>query len=60
MRLAAEAGRDDTMKMLAKVVDVIDESTGTVRLRSVAASIDVEMAAVGSRKTRKVRPEPPG
>ena len=61
VRLAAEAGREDTAKMLAKVVDVIDERTGTVRLRSQAASIDVEMAAVGSRKTQQVRPEqPPG
>ncbi|GAA3389256.1 VWA domain-containing protein [Cryptosporangium minutisporangium] len=60
VRLAAEAGREDTAKMLAKVVDVIDESTGTVKLRPLAASIDVEMAAVGSRKTRQVRPEPPG
>ncbi|WP_143175638.1 VWA domain-containing protein [Cryptosporangium aurantiacum] len=57
VRLASEAGREDTAKMLAKVVDVIDERTGTVRLRSVAASIDVEMAAVGSRKTRQVRRE---
>lgn len=59
VRLAAEAGREDTAKMLAKVVDVVDERTGTVRLRNQAASIDVEMAAVGSRKTQQVRPEQP-
>lgn len=58
-RLAAEAGRDDTTKLLAKVVDVVDERTGTVRLRTLAASIDAEMAAVGSRKTQRIRPEQP-
>jgi hypothetical protein len=60
VRLAAEAGREDTAKMLAKVVDVVDEKEGTVRLKSQAASIDVEMAAVGSRKTQQVRPERAG
>lgn len=56
VRLAAESGREDTAKLLAKVVDVVDERTGTVRLRQVAASIDAEMAAVASRKTQQVRP----
>lgn len=56
VQLAAESGREDTAKLLAKVVDVVDERTGTVRLRKVAASIDAEMAAVASRKTQQVRP----
>lgn len=59
VRLAHEAGREDTAKMLAKVVDVVDERTGTVRLRRQAANIDAEMAAVGSRKTQRVRPDQP-
>ena len=33
VQLAAESGHEDTAKLLAKVVDVVDADTGTVRLK---------------------------
>lgn len=63
VKLAHETGRSDTAKLLAGVVDVVDASTGTVKLRKRAEAADVdinaEMAAVGSRKTQRVRPNEP-
>jgi hypothetical protein len=60
VKLAHETGNTDTAKLLAGVVDVVDAESGTVKLRkrSEAADVDInaEMAAVGSRKTRRVRP----
>jgi hypothetical protein len=37
MALAVQSGNDDTAKLLAKVVDVVDAATGTVRLRKKVA-----------------------
>ena len=60
VKLAHETGHSDTAKLLAGVVDVVDAATGTVKLRSRSETADVdinaEMAAVGSRKTQRVRP----
>ena len=51
--LAHEAGNEDTARLLAKVVDVVDEATGTVRLKKKVEAAD-EMA-LDSRSTKTVR-----
>ena len=51
--LAAESGNDDTAKLLAKVVDVVDAATGTVRLKRMVEQAD-EMA-LDTRSTKTVR-----
>jgi hypothetical protein len=53
VQLAKESGNEDTMKLLAKVVDVQDADTGTVRLKR-----QVELAdamALDTRSTKTVR-----
>jgi hypothetical protein len=55
VQLAEETGRDDTAKLLGKVVDVIDAGSGTVRLKQRVASVDAELASVRSVKTIRVR-----
>jgi hypothetical protein len=52
-QLAADSGNDGTLRLLAKVVDLVDATTGTVRLRR-----DVEAAdemALDTRSTKTVR-----
>ncbi|GAA1815714.1 VWA domain-containing protein [Luedemannella flava] len=60
VQLAAASGREDTAKVLGTVVEIVDAATGTVRLKSRSENrevdVDAEIAAVGSRKTRRVRP----
>ena len=51
--LAHEAGNEDTARLLAKVVDVVDEATGTVRLKKQVDAAD-EMA-LDTRSTKTVR-----
>ena len=51
--LAHEAGNEDTARLLAKVVDVVDEATGTVRLKKKVDAAD-EMA-LDTRSTKTVR-----
>ena len=51
--LAHEAGNEDTARLLSKVVDVVDEATGTVRLKKKVEAAD-EMA-LDSRSTKTVR-----
>jgi hypothetical protein len=51
--LAHEAGNEDTGRLLAKVVDVVDEATGTVRLKKKVEAAD-EMA-LDTRSTKTVR-----
>jgi hypothetical protein len=53
VQLAHEAGNDDTIRLLAKVVDVDDAGSGTVRLRREVDRTD-EMA-LDVRSTRTVR-----
>ncbi len=60
VQLAQESGHADTAKLLAKVVDVVDASTGTVRLKKQVESVDAEMAGVRSVKTVRVRKEGSG
>lgn len=52
VRLAAESGNEDTAKLLAKVVDVVDLPTGTVRLKQTVA--DADEMALETRSTRTV------
>ena len=51
--LAHESGNEDTAKLLAKVVDVMDPATGTVQLKKKVDDAD-EMALV-TRSTKTVR-----
>jgi hypothetical protein len=51
--LAHQAGNEDTARLLAKVVDVVDEATGTVRLKKKVEAAD-EMA-LDTRSTKTVR-----
>jgi hypothetical protein len=55
--LAHQAGNEDTARLLAKVVDVADEATGTVRLKNKVAAAD-EMA-LDTRSTMTVRVKSP-
>lgn len=53
--LATESGHEDTARLLARVVDVVDAPTGTVRLKRRIAGVDAEMVAVRSVRTVRVR-----
>ncbi len=55
--LAKESGNEDTAKLLAKVVDVIDEATGTVRLKKKVDDADEMALDTRSTKTVRVRKE---
>jgi hypothetical protein len=55
--LAKESGNEDTAKLLAKVVDVIDEGTGTVRLKKKVDDADEMALDTRSTKTVRVRKE---
>ena len=55
VQLAEESGHTDTAKLLAKVVDVIDAPSGTVRLKPKVAGVDAELANVRSVKTIRVK-----
>jgi hypothetical protein len=51
--LAEQSGNDDTAKLLAKVVDVVDAASGTVHLKKKVD--DVDEMALDTRSTRTVR-----
>jgi hypothetical protein len=51
--LAHQAGNQDTARLLSKVVDVVDEATGTVQLKKKVQAAD-EMA-LDTRSTKTVR-----
>jgi hypothetical protein len=53
VRLAASSGNDDTLRLLGRVVDVVDASTGTVRLRAQVDAVD--QMTLHTRSTRTVR-----
>ncbi|HTU72273.1 MAG TPA: VWA domain-containing protein [Trebonia sp.] len=55
--LAKESGNEDTAKLLAKVVDVVDEATGTVRLKKKVDDADEMALDTRSTKTVRVRKE---
>jgi len=55
VQLAALTGHDDSGRLLARLVEVIDARSGTVRLRDDAAGVDAELANVRSVKTVRSR-----
>jgi hypothetical protein len=57
VQLAQESGNEDTAKLLAKVVDVVDAATGTVRLKKAVADADEMALDTRSTKTVRVRKE---
>jgi von Willebrand factor type A C-terminal domain/von Willebrand factor type A domain len=57
--LAHQAGNEDTARLLAKVVDVVDEATGTVRLKKKVEAADEMALDIRSAKTVRVKKELP-
>jgi hypothetical protein len=55
VKLAAESGHTDTAKLLRRVVDVVDEGSGTVRLKRNVDNVANELADVRSVKTVRVK-----
>ncbi|MFF0746996.1 VWA domain-containing protein [Streptomyces sp. NPDC004111] len=55
VQLAAASGNADTAKLLAKVVDVVDEATGTVRLKAKVEEADEMTLETRSTKTVRVK-----
>ncbi|HEY0452097.1 VWA domain-containing protein [Actinophytocola sp.] len=55
VKLATETGHSDTAKLLAKVVDIEDAKTGTVRLKRKVAAVDEMTLDTRSSKTMRVR-----
>ncbi|MER7758273.1 VWA domain-containing protein [Streptomyces sp. NPDC097619] len=53
VQLASASGNEDTAKLLAKVVDVLDAATGTVRLK--AKVTDADEMTLETRSTKTVR-----
>ncbi|MFF4830550.1 VWA domain-containing protein [Streptomyces sp. NPDC001315] len=55
VQLASASGNADTAKLLAKVVDVVDATTGTVRLKAKVAEADEMTLETRSTKTVRVK-----
>ncbi|AOR34291.1 hypothetical protein BFF78_27465 [Streptomyces fodineus] len=55
VQLASASGNADTAKLLAKVVDVVDAATGTVRLKTKVAEADEMTLETRSTKTVRVK-----
>lgn len=55
VQLAAACGNEDTARLLAKVVDVVDEATGTVRLKQRVTDADEMTLETRSTKTVRVK-----
>lgn len=55
VQLAAASGNEDTAKLLAKVVDVVDAATGTVRLKARVTEADEMTLETRSTKTVRVK-----
>ncbi|WP_225832076.1 VWA domain-containing protein [Streptomyces sp. NK08204] len=55
VQLASASGNADTAKLLAKVVDVVDAATGTVRLKTKVAEADEMTLDTRSTKTVRVK-----
>lgn len=53
MALAERSGNEGTAKLLAKVVDVVDAASGTVRLKKTVD--DADEMALDTRSTKTVR-----
>lgn len=59
VQLAGASGHADTAKLLAKVVDVIDEANGTVRLKARVEDADEMTLDTRSTKTARLHQRPP-
>ncbi|MFE7671951.1 VWA domain-containing protein [Streptomyces albidoflavus] len=59
VQLAGASGHGDTAKLLAKVVDVIDEANGTVRLKARVEDADEMTLDTRSTKTARLHQRPP-
>jgi len=60
-KIAAESGNEETMRRLAKVVDIIDAKDGTVRLRKFVAkadAMDLDMASTRTARTKRTPSAP--
>jgi hypothetical protein len=55
VQLASASGNEDTAKLLAKVVDVVDAASGTVRLKPKVADADEMTLETRSTKTVRVK-----
>lgn len=55
VQLASVSGNEDTARLLAKVVDVVDAATGTVRLKAKVAEADEMTLETRSTKTVRVK-----
>lgn len=55
VKLAAQAGNNETAELLAKVVDIEDASTGRVRLKSSVAAADEMTLDTRSTRTKRLR-----
>jgi hypothetical protein len=55
VQLASASGNADTAKLLAKVVDVVDAASGTVRLKARVADADEMTLETRSTKTVRVK-----
>jgi hypothetical protein len=55
VQLANASGNADTAKLLAKVVDVVDAASGTVRLKAKVADADEMTLETRSTKTVRVK-----
>ncbi|MGW1372714.1 VWA domain-containing protein [Streptomyces sp. NPDC002446] len=55
VQLAAVSGNEETAKLLAKVVDVVDGATGTVRLKAKVAEADEMTLETRSTKTVRIK-----
>ncbi|MDX3224181.1 VWA domain-containing protein [Streptomyces sp. ME19-01-6] len=55
VQLASTSGNEGTAKLLAKVVDVVDAATGTVRLKAKVAEADEMTLETRSTKTVRVK-----
>ncbi|RSM62277.1 VWA domain-containing protein [Kibdelosporangium aridum] len=54
VKLAHESGHEDTAKLLAKVVDVVDPAHGTIRLKREVAAVDAMTLESRSQVTKRV------
>jgi von Willebrand factor type A C-terminal domain/von Willebrand factor type A domain len=52
-KLAAETGNEEVTKRLKKVVDVVDASSGTVRLKKADKAAELELEMGGTRTVRR-------
>ncbi|MBV8652327.1 MAG: hypothetical protein JO255_12735, partial [Alphaproteobacteria bacterium] len=54
-KLAADSNNDEATRRLAKIVDIVDQDAGTVRIRAGVAKLDLLDAEVGATRTVRVK-----